>query len=163
MQRAGGIVCFASVRDRFGDYGRVALATLRPPPPLAQSCLLSHTIWDFLGKHERRQEEASHLTREHLTRETDGCLCSALHLDLNLDPALTLQVSVASASLLFPLCSLLFPWSSRWLEQKLSEQGLVWVAGGGDSGHLHHVLPRSRARCRTCTPLRGGASSKVSH
>jgi hypothetical protein len=114
VQRAGGIVCFASVRDRFGDYGRVALATLRPPPPLAQSCLLSHTIWDFLGKHERRQEEASHLMREHLTRETDGCLCSALHLHLNLDPALTLQVSVASASFLFALSSLLGPqdgWS----------------------------------------------------
>jgi hypothetical protein len=107
VQRAGGIVCFASVRDRFGDYGRVALATLRPPPPLAQSCLLlSHTIWDFLGKRQR-QEEAAHSTLGTDGSETDACLCSALlH-----HPVLTLEVSVASASLLFALSSFLFPLS----------------------------------------------------
>ena len=120
MQRAGGIVCFASVRDRFGDYGRVALATLRPPPPLAQSCLLlSHTIWDFLGERQR-QEEAAHSTLGTDGSETDACLCSALlH-----HPVLTLEVSVASASLLFPLSSFLFPWSSRWLEQDWSRSRL---------------------------------------
>ena len=91
MERAGAKILMASVRDRFGDYGRVALATFRPPPPLALSELVSHTLWHFLGR-EAPCEAANADAYAALAREADAG-CSRV-LAQGPDTALPLKVCV---------------------------------------------------------------------
>ena len=107
MERAGAKVLMASVRDRFGDYGRVALATLRPPPPLALSGLVSHTLWHFLARDPTGQEarqalcEAANVdahdapTKQVLAQDPDAALSLQVCVDEPPPPTHTLSLSLS--------------------------------------------------------------------